>query len=287
MFVKAIKNNSEYIKPLVNGYKLPYKDEVYSGIATVMLINDEGWVLTCKHVAENVIFADKIMTKYEDIKKELFENKIPPKKIYKKYGIGEDDIVIFRNVFLNLVDSWTGIKLYAHKTLDMCLIKFENPGKFHCSKYPVFAKENSKPGEILCRIGFPYKDIECFKYNHVIKDLVIEDGFDPYFQPFPMDGMVTRYLVDDDKKISLFEMTNPSLIGQSGGPIVNKDGYVVGLQTGNGSKDIGITIKTEIRRNTKYENVVKYPFAYFGIGINVNTIKDFLKEHNVSFKEEK
>ena len=139
----------------------------------------------------------------------------------------------------------------------------------------------------MCRIGFPYKDIECFKYNHVIKDLVIEDGFDPYFQPFPMDGMVTRYLVDDDKKISLFEMTNPSLIGQSGGPIVNKDGYVVGLQTGNGSKDIGITIKTEIRRNTKYENVVKYPFAYFGIGINVNTIKDFLKEHNVSFKEEK
>ena len=71
MFVKAIKNNSEYIKPLVNGYKLPYKDEVYSGIATVMLINDEGWVLTCKHVAENVIFADQIMTKYEDIKKEL------------------------------------------------------------------------------------------------------------------------------------------------------------------------------------------------------------------------
>lgn len=287
MFKEAIKKNINYIKPIVNGYKTPYSDEVYGGMGTVMAINEDGWVLTCRHIAENIIIADKIMEAYKDIKKELIENKVPPKKIYKKYDIEEDSAVIFRNVFLNLIDSWNGMQIFMHEYLDLALIKFDNPGKIFCDKFPVFAKENAEPGESLCRLGFPYSEINCFSYNHVMKDIMIKENFDSNFQPFPLDGMLTRILIDDKKKISLFEMTNAGLLGHSGGPIFNKYGNVVGIQIGNASKDIGLDIDTNLKRNTKEIQVKQYSFVNFGIGINVTAIKEFLDKNKVKYEEEK
>jgi len=287
MFKEAIKKNIDYIKPIVNGYKTPYSDEIYGGMGTVMVINEEGWVLTCRHIAENIIIADKIMEAYKDIKKELIENKMPPKKIYKKYGIEEESAVIFRNVFLNLIDSWNGMQIFMHDYLDLALIKFDNPGKIFCEKFPVFAKENAEPGESLCRLGFPYSEIKCFNYNHVIKDIAIEKDFDSNFQAFPLDGMLTRILIDDKHKVSLFEVTNAGLPGHSGGPIFNKDGVVVGMQIGNASKDIGLDIDTKLKRGIKEIPIKQYSFVNFGIGINVTAIKEFLDKHKVEYKEEK
>ena len=287
MFKEAIKKNINYIKPIVNGYKTPYSDEVYGGMGTVMAINEDGWVLTCRHIAENIIIADKIMEAYKDIKKELIENKVPPKKIYKKYDIEEDSAVIFRNVFLNLIDSWNGMQIFMHEYLDLALIKFDNPGKIFCDKFPVFAKENAEPGEYLCRLGFPYSEINCFSYNHATKDIIIKKDFDSNFQVFPLDGMLTRILIDDKQKISLFEMTNAALLGHSGGPIFNKDGVVVGIQIGNASKDIGLDIDTKLKRSTKEIAVKQYSFVSFGVGINVTAIKEFLDKHKVEYNEEK
>lgn len=287
MFKEAIKISRDYIKPVVNGYKTPYSDEVISGINTVMVINQDGWVLTCRHIAENIILADKIMNKYIEIKEELIANKVPPKKIFKKYELNDESPLIFRNVFLNLIDSWNGMQIYMHDYLDLALIKFEEPGKIFCEKFPIFAKENAEAGEYLCRLGFPYPEINCFSYNHAIKDIVINKDFDSNFQPFPLDGMLTRILIDDKKKISLFEMTNAALLGQNGGPIFNKDGYVVGLQVGNASKDIGLDINAKLKRNLKEIEVKQYSFMNFGIGINVAAIKEFLDKYNVKYKEEK
>lgn len=287
MFKKAVKDNIEYIKPIIHGYKYPNEEKVYNNMNTVMIVNEEGWVLTCKHVAENIVIADKIMARYEKVKKELFENKIPPKKIFKRYDINDKDILILRNVFLNLIDKWDGLSIIAHKTLDMCLIKFDNPKGMKCKKFPVFAKANPSQGETLCRLGYPYQGIECFTYSHTIKDLIIDSGFESFFQVFPIDGMMTRHLIDEERNISLFEMTNPALIGQSGGPIVNKHGYVVGLQVGTGSKDLGFTINTKIDRDNKEIDVKEYPFMHFGIGINVETIKAFMDENNVKYDVEK
>ena len=287
MFKEAIKSNVNYIKPIVSAYKTPYSDEVYGSMATVMVINEEGYVLTCRHIAENIIAADKIMAAYKDIKKELIENKVPPKKIYKKYGVTEDSAIIFRNVFLNLIESWQGMEIFMHEYLDLALIKFDNPGKIYCNSFPIFAKDNAEPGEYLCRLGFPYPEINCFTYNYASKDIVIKDFFDSNLQPFPLDGMLTRILLDDKKEISLFEMTNAALSGQSGGPIFNKDGIVVGMQIGNASKDIGLDIDTKLKRNASDITVKQYSFADFGIGINVTAIKNFLDKHKVKYKKEK
>ena len=86
MFKNAIKKNREYVKPIVHGYKLPYSDEVYGGMGSIMIINEDGWILTCKHIAQNIILADKIMEKYQEVKKDLIANEVPPKKYIKNMG---------------------------------------------------------------------------------------------------------------------------------------------------------------------------------------------------------
>jgi hypothetical protein len=120
-----------------------------------------------------------------------------------------------------------------------------------------------------------------------MKDIMIKENFDSNFQAFPLDGMLTRILIDDKKKISLFEMTNAGLLGHSGSPIFNKDGIVVGMQIGNASKDIGLDIDTNLKRSIKEIQVKQYSFVNFGIGINVTAIKEFLDKNKVKYKEEK
>lgn len=286
MFKDAVRNNISSVKPLVSGYKKTSSDDIINSIGTIVVLNNEGWILTCRHLVDNIVVADKIMHKYEDVKKELFENKSTPKKIYKKYDIKDDQPLILKNVFLNLIDKWDGMKIIAHSYLDLALIKFENPGEILCDKYPVFAKDDAVPGESLCRIGYPYPEINCFRYNHVTKDICIKEDFNSNMQPFPIDGMLTRYLLDDKGNSILFEMTNPSLLGQDGGPIVNKDGYIVGLQVGSASRDTHLDVDTDLNRNGSIVHAKQYNFMNFGLGINVRTIKNFLDEQKVKYEIE-
>ena len=287
MFKDAIKANLEYIKIFSSAYKTSNSDEVVGDIGTIMLINNEGWVLTCKHIAENIVRADKIATTYEEIKKELIENKIPPKRIYKKYGINDSDILILRNVFLNVLSSWSTIKLVLHETIDLALIKFEKPEEIYCKKFPVFSKTNPDIGENICRIGFPYSEFSPFKYDYRLKDLVLKNDIDANLQAFPVDGMVTRNLLDPSSNPTMFEMTNPGFKGQAGGPIINTSGSVVGMYIGSALKDLEIDVDVKLKRGIKDFNVNQASFMALGLGINVESIKDFLRANNVKFKEEK
>jgi hypothetical protein len=285
MFKEALKENMDYIKVLSSAYKFPENDEVIGDIGTIMLINNEGWVLTCKHIAEIIVRADKITSIYEDVRKELLDNKIPPKKIYKKYNIKNTDVLILKNVFLNVLESWSSIKLIMHDSIDIALIKFEEPKNIFCKKFPVFSKENACVGESVCRIGYPYPDFLAFKYDYRSKDLVIKENMDANIQPFPIDGMVTRNILDTNGNPTMFEITNPGLRGQSGGPIINTSGTVVGLFVGTALKDLEIDVDAKLKRGIEEYEVKQANFLSLGLGINVEAIKEFLRKNDVKFKE--
>ena len=71
MFKEAIKKNLECVKPMATAYKTPYSDELVTNMYSLFLINEEGWALTTKGVANNIIAAEKIDENYEKIKEEL------------------------------------------------------------------------------------------------------------------------------------------------------------------------------------------------------------------------
>lgn len=283
MFVNAIKNNLECVKAISTASKTPYKDELSFSMLSLLLINDEGWALTTKCVANNIIYADKIYNQYEDIRNELLENKIPPKKIFRKYRIKDNDTLILKNVFLNTLTKWSGLNIISHDYLDMVLIKFENPQDIMCTNYPTFAKSNASQGEILCRLGYPYSNFKVFKYDHLSKDIILDDMMDKGLQIMPMDGMLTRNIIDNNSKVSLFELSGNSFIGQLGGPVINKNGEVVGLMLGSAYKDSELDINATIKRNCSDIKVNNYNLVPFTICSNVDAIKDFLDKNKVKY----
>ena len=70
MFVKAIKNAITFTKPFLTG-KILYKDrQLINGINTVIVLNEEGDLLTCA-TADAFLIADDINDAFPPILKEI------------------------------------------------------------------------------------------------------------------------------------------------------------------------------------------------------------------------
>ena len=281
MFINAIKK-AGYVKPFSSAYKTPYNDEVIRSMFSVILINDEGWVLTTKGVLANIIEADKIHKRYEKIKEELILNTVPPKKIYKKYKVLKDEPVILKNVFLNTISRWSGMELFGHEYLDLALVKFENPEEILCDKYPVFGS-NPSQGEMVCRLGYPYPELEVLKYNHASKDIELNNMLMINPQVFPIEGMVTRTLLDEKGNPTLFEVSNGACVGHIGGAVINKKGELIGMQIGTAYKDTGIDINSKIKRNNKEIDISEHSLIPLSICVNIEAIKEFLDKYKIEY----
>ena len=84
------------------------------------------------------------------------------------------------------------------------------------------------------------------------------------FPSFPITGMITRNILDEQNEVSQFEISNQIYRGMSGGPILNKNGQILGIMSAN---------KTIIE-NEKTSTTL-------GIVINSNEIIKFLNENNI------
>ncbi len=103
---------------------------------------------------------------------------------------------------------------------------------------------------------------------------------------FPMNGMVTRFLADDENQKYGVELSTPGLRGQSGGPLFDDVGIICGMQSRTKHLHLGFDIEgKEIQINGKIKKVDDYSFIHLGECIHVDIIKSFLNTHNVSFLE--
>jgi hypothetical protein len=93
---------------------------------------------------------------------------------------------------------------------------FKNLQYQSCAK---FLKDSSKikQGDFLCRLGFPFPEFTNFKFNEAVDDIEWTNEGINGSPRFPIEGMVTRFLAEDNKLYGI-ELSTPGLKGQSGGP---------------------------------------------------------------------
>lgn len=295
MFADAILKVSDYTKPILfisKGYK---SFTIIPGTATMFFVNDNGVAVTCKHVAEAIINADMINKKYYEFKnnrnaiEKMSNKKERLKALEKQYDYREGVIV---NQKCNFVDSIAPINTFTvhfHDKLDLAIIEFKDFDKKYYKGHAVFAKDSNeiRPGDFLCRLGYPFPEFNNYNYNHEADDIEWSNVGNSNIPRFPVDGMVTRFVGDQNNNIIGIELSTPGFMGHSGGPLFDKNGKIYGMQFATRHLHMGFDINNEnVMINGKPEVINNQPFLHVGNCITANSIKEFLDKFGIEYFEE-
>ena len=289
MFVEAIQKVAGFTRAIHSISRNFGSQKVDRGAATLFFVNQDGWALTCKHVAQWITQADAINKKFALFQQESQGlNTGQQKALAKKMGLDESTTAEMRVTFVDCVDQITNIHFHLHPDYDLALLKFDGFQQALFSGNPVFLNEHHRvqPGQQLCRLGFPFPEFSNFQLNVANNQLEWTSTGQPQSPRFPMDGMLTRFLGDQNGKIHGLELSTPGLRGQSGGPLFDDSGRIVGMQSRTKHLHLGFDIEDkEVVAHGKIKKVNDYAFIHLGECIHVSVIMEFMRKHGVSFEE--
>ncbi len=295
MFIQAIERVAQFTRPVHSISRTYSGKNILPSAGTLFFVNDEGYAITCKHIAEMLVSADTINQHYHNFNTEkkllLQDNRYRQllKGLELKYKITPDSTIQLKNNFVDCVDSMSGFTFHLHPTLDLAIIKFNDYKKLHYTQFARFLKDDKTllQGKFLCRLGFPFPEFTNYTYNSSTDDIEWTSTGINISPRFPIEGMVTRFLADQPHGLYGIELSTPGLRGQSGGPLFDSSGVVHGMQFSTKHLHLGFDlVDKEIMVNGSMKKVSDYSFIHLGQCIHVNAIKAFLQQHNVKYYEE-
>lgn len=288
MFQKAYKIASYYTRPVLISHRF-FNGKIESGLGSFIVINDEGWILTAAHLVEPVNTYNIHAGKMQEYKKSIMAidqhpTLSPQAKLKKKQQLRPDKSWI-RNL-----SHWWGhdkhrIKQFqVFKENDIAIGKIENYDPAFCKSYPVFRDPAQlNIGTSVCKLGFPFFNVKA-TFNEQQNTFQFDKSIFP-IPRFPLDGIITRQVFSGKSKntgidIKFIETTTPGLRGQSGGPMFDIEGRVLGIQSHTRHLPLGFSPK--IKRGDK--ELEENQFLNVGISSHVESILAFLDQHNVKYE---
>lgn len=287
MFAKAIQEVAGFTRAIHSISRNFDSQQVQRGSATLFFVNDEGYALTCKHVAQWFSNAEGINKVYSQYLKGSRDGQ-QTKQLAYQLSLKPDKTAEMRVTFVDCVDQIKNLKIHSNPEYDLALIKFEGFNKKLFTNTPRFLENTNSinPGDMLCRLGFPFPEFSNFQLNLEKKILEWTSTGNARSPRFPIEGMVTRFLGDKNGKVYGIEMSTPGLRGQSGGPLFDSDGRIIGMQSRTKHLHLGFDIEEKsIIAHGVEKKVNDYSFIHLGECIHVSVIKEFLKQHQVNFDE--
>ena len=296
MFADAIEKVGGFTRPIKiisRSYKEPV---VVPGLATLFFVNDEGCVVTCKHVAQQIIQAQQINKNFAEFKAACArtpEGKgraAAVKKLELVHKIKQGSTAQMKVQFHGCVSNFTAFDINMHPDLDLALIRFKGFDRTLYTGHAVFIKDAAavRPGDMLCRLGFPFPEYSDFRYDSATDSIEWDSSAGSGNTPrFPIEGMFTRHLADAKGGIYGIELSTPGLRGQSGGPLFTSDGRICGMQSATKHLHLGFDMVGEKMMLHGKEHIINnQPFLHVGHCIHAEKIKEFLREQGVKYYEE-
>lgn len=292
MFQTAIEKVTAFTRPILSIQRQFGSQKIHPGAASLFFINEEGWALTARHVAEQLPFAENLRTRREAYQAERAQiagrkgEKQLLRTLGKKYGFDRGKPYEMQNQIVDCVDGdGTQIEVRVHPNLDLALVHFT--GKIVCDTFPTFPVDpsNMKPGMFLCRIGYPFPEFNNFAYDQVNDRIHWTENGKANTPRFPLEGMLNRFIaVQNDERIA-FELSTPGLRGQSGGPVFDMDGVVWGMQVATAHLDLDYDVDLTVERPTITKHIQESALLHVGICMHVDVIKEFMRANGVKFQE--
>ena len=287
MFVTAFKRATCFTRPVVISRRY-FDRSIDCGCGAFVVINDEGWIVTAAHLLspfEKIQQdAEAIVEYYHTIHAIEQEEGVPREERFERIRRLEDN----PKWITNLSYWWgrDGVQLADIRPLpegDLALGRLTPFDPNAWAEYPVF----KSPGDLgvgtaLCKIGYPFQKIQAsfreannsFELNPAARTLAC----------FPMEGLYTRTLSagksgDGRYDIKFLETSSPGLTGQSGGPILDANGTIWGVQSRTDHHAYGSVCRVEKGgRKVEEDQCIN-----LGVGIHPEVIVHFLSDNGIRF----
>ena len=282
MFADACSRVSEFTRPLAISTRHE-NGTVRTEIATFIVLNREGWVMTAGHVYDSFVKFQGDLKKAEEIR-ELNQSRS------SKPGSPSSQIKLDPTFITNhsFWWSWDGVRVkeaYMHRQEDIVICKLEPFDPSWIREYPVLVDPDSlHPGTSLCRSGFSFADITA-SWDETHKTFQIR-RIPAKETIFHNDGIHTRYvskgMAEDKHEMLYVETSTPGLKGQSGGPIFTTKGHIYAMQVATAHMPLGFSPTIEVDGRTEVAN----QFMNVGLGLHVKIIREILDEHGIRYDAE-
>lgn len=268
MFKNAVKKGTAYTRPLLTGQIIYNERKLINTINTLLVINKEGNILTTGHIADLLLSTEELKDVFDPILKEM--KGLKPKQIAKleeKYGIKESTLIKTHNIIVQIASNISDLNIKKHSYLDLAIIKLKASEIFEFDEFPIFNTSELETGTSICNLGFALPEYDAFDYDKEKEEIIVTNKV-MNFPLFPLNGIVTRNVIDAQQKVTMFENSAKLLPGQNGGPVLNEKGEVLGLIIGgrrildSHSKqfhlDLTVAIKSEVLCEFLDENNISY-----------------------------
>ncbi|WP_254561620.1 S1 family peptidase [Dyadobacter diqingensis] len=293
MFVEAIERVDQFTRPIHFIARYYGGTDIIPGTGTLFFVNENGFAVTCRHVAQQILHANQIYENYLKFKGELRRFERDPgyetqrQFLEAKYKITAETPIRILSNFINCVDGYKSLTIHLHPTQDLAIVRFRDYGAKLYQGFAHFLKDSRqvKQGRYLCRLGYPFPEFTNYKLNKATNDIEwIKEGR-IHTPSFPIDGIITRHIGENDGTVSI-EMSTPGLRGQSGGPLFDRNGLIYGMQSATRHLHLGFDqVNREVITEGRRKRVSNYPFLNVGQCVHVDVIKNFLREKKIDFYE--
>ena len=287
MFSEAYKIATAYTRPIVISERF-FDTTVTCGLGAFIVLNDEGWIITAAHMWDAYFQGEqslKEISEYSNQLQSILQDNIAPTSETEKIGSLKTNPKWITNYSYWWAND--GVVLDEVKGLpdgDIVIGKLKPFDPASIAKYPVFKdpSKNMSPGTSLCKLGFPFYDIEV-TYDEKAQTFAIQPGAVPP-PVFPIEGIYTRNAIigkskDGKYMIKMIETSSPGLRGQSGGPIFDVKGTIWGMQVRTNHFPLGFSPRMTINGKEVEEN----QFLNVGLGLHPELITSFLKDNGIKF----
>lgn len=273
MFQSAVTTANSFTFPYV-GLRRRVDGRVTSSVGAFIVLNADGWIVTSGHIIDEIIASQKQReavlagTQVADagataIVRDHFEiwavprfEAFKPKLVYAK----------------------------VNRAADLAVGRLEpfDPAVFVAA--PVFLDTAADPllqGTSVCLVGFPFHQVEAV-FDEEKSSFALAPGAFPVPR-FAIDGMVARFRrrsLSPTASGLFIETSSPGLRGQSGGPLLDVDGRVVGIQSHTEHLDLGFDASYH---TSEGERVIERQFLNVGAASHVDEIRTMLQAEEVAF----
>ncbi|MDX1358639.1 MAG: serine protease [Clostridia bacterium] len=286
MFADAYEKAEKFTYPVIISTR-KQSGSVECGCAAFIIVNDDGWIISSAHIYSSYHFYKQHIEqikKHNDMKVEILNN---PGLDHKQKKKRISHLKVYPGWILNHSFWWgmDGVRITDIRVLgqgDLLAGRLEPFDKTVFKSHAYFKNPSSmRLASGLCRLGYPFHIINA-SYNDKEKRFEINKNMIPR-KPYPIEGIYTRTIdggfSEDGYRLLFIETSTPGLRGQSGGPIVDTEGAVWGLQSRTIHHPLGFSPK--IKKNGR--EIEENQFLNTGVGVHSSLIMEFLQKNDIRF----